>query len=55
MFVLATATALASLAASAAPARAQAVVSRLEPEEGCQVGPTDIPGVAVTIPADCFV
>ena len=56
MFVLATATAFAALAASAAPAQAQgALVFRLGPEEGCQVGPTDIPGVAVTIPAECFV
>jgi hypothetical protein len=36
-------------------ASAQAVVLRIGPEGGCQVGPTDIPGVAVTIPADCFV
>ena len=56
MFALATATAVAGLAASAAPARAQgADVFRLGPEEGCQVGPTDIPGVAVTIPAQCFI
>ena len=30
-------------------------MSRLGPEEGCQVGPTDIPGVPVTNPAECFV
>lgn len=55
-YVLATATAFGALAVSAAPAQAQgALVFRLGPEEGCQVGPTDIPGVAVTIPADCFV
>lgn len=53
--VLATAIAVAALA-SAAPAHAQgAIVLRLGPEEGCQVGPTDIPGVPVTIPADCLI
>lgn len=55
MFVVAVATAAAGLAASATPARAQgAVVLRLGPEQGCQLGPTDIPGVPVTIPADCL-
>ena len=32
-----------------------ALVLRLGPEAGCQLGPTDIPGVPVTIPADCLV
>jgi hypothetical protein len=55
MFVLATATAVACLAASAAPAQAQgALVFRLGPEGGCEVGPTDIPGVPVDIPANCL-
>jgi hypothetical protein len=55
MFVLATATAVAGFAASAAPARAQgAIVFRIGPEGGCEVGPTDIPGVPVDIPANCL-
>jgi hypothetical protein len=56
MFVLAIATAVAGLAASAAPAGAQgAIVFRLGPEGGCEVGPTDIPGVPVDIPANCLI
>lgn len=40
----------------AAVARAEgAFVVLLGPEEGCQVGPTDIPGVPVAIPAQCLV
>jgi hypothetical protein len=55
MFVLATAVVVAGLAASAAPARAQgALVFRLGSEGGCEVGPTDIPGVPVDIPANCL-
>ncbi len=39
-----------------ASARAQAAqVIRLGPEQGCELGPTDIPGVPVSIPADCLV
>jgi hypothetical protein len=56
MFGLATAAVIAGLGVNAAPAQAQgATVFRLGPEEGCQIGPTDIPGVPVTIPADCFI
>ena len=56
LFFLASAAAVVALGVDAAPAQAQgATVFRLGPEEGCQVGPTDIPGVPVTIPADCFI
>jgi len=56
IFVLAVATAVAGLAASATPAQAQgALVFRLGPEDGCEVGPTDIPGVPVDIPANCLI
>jgi len=56
MSVLAIATAVAGLGASAPAVQAQgALVVRLGPEEGCQVGPTDIPGVPVAIPAECLV
>jgi hypothetical protein len=56
MLALATAIAIAGLALSAPAARADgAIVFRLGPEGGCQVGPTDIPGVPVTIPANCFI
>jgi hypothetical protein len=36
-------------------ASAGALVLRIGPEGGCEVGPTDIPGVAVDIPATCLV
>jgi hypothetical protein len=36
-------------------ASAGALVLRIGPEGGCEVGPTDIPGVPVDIPADCLV
>jgi hypothetical protein len=43
-------------AASPAAASAQgALIIRFGPEAGCEIGPTDIPGVAVDIPADCLV
>lgn len=28
---------------------------RIGPEGGCEIGPTDIPGVPVSIPAECLV
>lgn len=44
------------VAVFAGVARAEgAVVFRFGPEAGCQVGPTDIPGVPVEIPAECQV
>jgi len=56
MFVVAIITAVAGLAAGAAPAGAQgALVFRIGPEGGCEVGPTDIPGVPVDIPANCLI
>ncbi len=56
VFLVAVATAVAALASTAAPAGAQgAIVIRLGPEGGCEVGPTDIPGVPVDIPANCLI
>jgi hypothetical protein len=53
--ILAVLAALAACIALPAGASARALVLRLGPEDGCEVGPTDIPGVAVDIPATCFV
>jgi hypothetical protein len=48
---------IAVLAALAVPstASAQAMVIRIGPEGGCEVGPTDIPDVPVSIPSTCLV
>ena len=54
--VCAAASGFAALFMSTEAARAQsAQVIRLGPAEGCEVGPTDIPGVPVSIPADCLI
>ena len=43
-------------AAFPAAASAQgALITRIGPEAGCEIGPTDIPGVALSFPADCLV
>jgi hypothetical protein len=56
LFVLAIAAVVAGLVASAALAGTQgAMVFRIGPEGGCEVGPTDIPGVPVDIPANCLI
>ena len=47
---------VAALSVTPESARAQgAQIIRLGPAEGCQVGPTDIPGVPVSIPANCLI